>query len=451
MNTLLCNIFLKIDKIDIYDLNFAFDERMAFLSVSSHALPKPGVLIRIVAFFWHLIEGLFHLSLPFVTSCIPKRSILFLVYTKNQKDALIPIAKKTQNSYFVGYKVPVDGRFPMFWAYIMAIPFFPLVLFKLWTAKGYRRRTFRYNFDQYWLTYGFYFIAQLWLKQLAPSVLIVSNDHNMPNRVVIKIAREMRIPTIYVQHASITDRFPSLFFDYALLEGQDALRKYDQAGESQTLVFLVGMPKMDPYIKLTNHRSQVQSVGICTNLLDPLLRVDELCAYIRSNFPNLSLVIRPHPRDKRHTEWAAFAQKHNASFSDSRVELSFEFLSNLDVIFVGDSNILLEAALMNIYPIYYDFLQQAQDYYGFVRNGLTEYVSEPQEAGDKLRLLLALKPDVRIRTKMYCATVGTLFDGRSSELASNLIEQISQSGDVNIANWQIIPNIGLVAYETRVN
>jgi hypothetical protein len=433
--------------LDIFDLNFAYDERIACLSRLPATLPKPGVLVRVVAFVWHLLEGILHLNIPFVTPRIPKRSILFFVYTKNQRDALKPLAEETQNSYFVGYNVPVDRHFPVFWSHIIALPFFPLVLLKLLKAHGYRRKTFRYNLDQYWLTYGYYVVSHLWLAQIAPNALVVSNDHNMPQRVMVKVARELYIPTIYLQHASVTERFPPLSFDYALLEGKDALQKYDQAGASQTTVFLVGMPKMDRYFKHVNLGSKVQSVGICTNLQDPLPRVDALCEYIHNNFPDLPIVIRPHPRDKRYADWEKLVQSHHASLSDSHTELSFEFLRCVDVVFVGDSSILLEAALMNVYPIYYDFSQQIPDYYGFVRNGLADYISEPQQAGSKLRLLLESKPDVQMKAKMYCAIVGTKYVGESAKLASVLIQRVASRSRLDLDRWIQSCSFNLKAYE----
>ena len=53
------------------------------------------------------------------------------------------------------------------------------------------------------------------------------------------------IETLYIQHASVTSRFPALKFNYAFLDGFDTLNKYITAGPSETKVFLTGTCKFD--------------------------------------------------------------------------------------------------------------------------------------------------------------------------------------------------------------
>jgi len=440
---MMSNVF----SLDIFDLNYAYDERMDILSKPLNALPKAGIWVRFFSFIWHLFDGLLHLDNPFVAATIPKGSILFFVYTANQRNALQLVVKETLDGYLVGhYNLLVDQQFPVFWAYFVAIPFLPLVFWHYFKANSYQKKTFRHCFDHYWLTYGYYIMAYLWLKRFAPSALVVSNDHNMPHRVMAKAAHELHIPTVYLQHASVTPKFPPLSFDYALLDGIDALKKYDQIGHSQATVFLVGVPKLDAYFESVNQNAKVHIIGICTNGLDPLTSVEKLCAHIRNMFPNLPIIIRPHPGDRRIEDWQKLAQRYQADFSDSRAELSFEFLNSVDAVIVGESNILLEAALVNVYPLFYDFAQEARDHYGFIKNGLTQYSSQPEEISEQLKALLKSKPDVQTRAKNYCATVGTSYAGHSSKLAGSLIHRIASRRQINMDMWKKIPTSKLEAY-----
>ena len=438
----------RVITLDTFDLNYLYDEHLALLSLSPDVLPRAGILIRIFVFFLHLFDGLLHPSTPFFISHIPKGSILFFVYSTNQRDALLPVAKITPNSRMVGHhRVSVDARFPLFWAHLVAIPFFPLVLLKFLKAHGYRKSTFRYAFDEYWLSYGYYIVGLMWLKWLAPSALVVSNDHIMPCRVIVKVAKELNIPTVYIQHASVNLAHPSLCFDYALLDGKDALQKYSQIGQSQTIVFLVGIAKLDAHLKDTNDSLGVQTIGICTNHFDPMQRVEILCEHICNSFPDLSLHIRPHPGDKRFLAWQALANRYQVGFSDSRVQLSFDFLRNIDAVIVGESNILLEAVLMNVFPLYYDFGQQARDDYDFVQNGLTQYALQPEQIIGQLRALLQSRPKVQIRAQNYCATIGTKYYGRSSELAADLIRCIASREQIDLDIWSRLLSSNLEAYE----
>jgi hypothetical protein len=272
----------------------------------------------------------------------------------------------------------------------------------------------------------------------------------MENRVVMKVAKELGISTVYLQHASVNDTFPLLTFDYALLEGLDALKKYARIGESQTKVFLIGTPKFDAFFPYVKNTTSLNSVAICTNGLDNVQQIEQLCLELRQRFPQLLLRLRPHVGEKnRWGKWMSIAEKYNLKFSDSTVELSFDFLKQCDVLIVGDSNILLEAALLNIIPLYYDSNKTHLDHYGFLRNGLTEYYSEPGEICNRLTELLQNRPSVRAKTKFYCHTVGTQYDGHSTELAASIIQTlVNNPSDKSLMNhWKRLSNIPIEAYQ----
>ncbi len=440
----------KATRLDIFDLNFAYtSEEVAKCSRSAPSMRRIGIVWRVVSFFGHLFKQHVDVKHLFNRGRVPGGVLLFAA-TKNQRSSLAPLVEEIDDAYLAGgssyARVEVEEQFPLLLAYLLSLVFFPMVLLHFWRSSGYHRKTFRFIFDQYWLTYGYYLTANLWLDRRMPTALVVSNDHNMPNRVIVKVAREKQIPSIYIQHASVTDKFPSLSFDYALLEGLDALQKYECAGPSRTKVFLVGMPKMDAYFRNRNASSVVQSVGICTNTLDPLSRVEQLCEKLHTKCSSLYFYLRPHPGDKR-DGWESLAKKYGMAFSNSKMEPSFKFLKRVDVVIAGDSNILLEAALMNVYPIYYDFAQTDLDWYGFRRNGLVGYASQPQEVCLEVEGLSQHKPSVRMKTRQYCATVDTRYDGRSSKLAAEIIRAVASGQEVNMSKWQPVPDVTLEAYE----
>jgi hypothetical protein len=237
--------------------------------------------------------------------------------------------------------------------------------------------------------------------------------------------------------------------DYALLDGKDAALLYNQAGKSNTKVFLVGIAKADRFFQEINNRKGVSKIAICSNLWDPPERVEELCKTLSSVFsPDLELIYRPHPRDNRNRMWMAMADKYQVKFSNPSKESSFDFLKKVDVILAGNSNIHLEAALMNVYPIYYDFaLDKRLEKYTFLQTGLCEYVDQPESAQNRLVELIKFRPSVRHRAKHYCVTVNTPYDGRSRELAQNMIYQVAAGQPIDLQGWQRVPGLSLEAYE----
>jgi len=209
------------------------------------------------------------------------------------------------------------------------------------------------------------------LEKYRPEVIIISNDHLPWFRALTVAARELSIPTVYLQHACVADNFPPLRNALSLLEGQDALDKYQAHGKSITgHVALVGMPKYEEYRTKRNVSKKLRHLGIPYNLTDDLPRITQTVTAIQARLPNIEITLRKHPRDLRPfpDELAPSVQ-----WSDAQQESALEFLQYQDVIISGESSIHLEAALMNVSSIYYSFQPgrfPVTDHYGFIANGL---------------------------------------------------------------------------------
>jgi hypothetical protein len=446
--SLVCALYRALG-LDIFDLNYQFStERLRPLEIlGPNDLPRPGCLYRIGSFLKQVVKYTRKLKNR-ANHGVPNGSVLFFVTSKNQRDCVLPVLRQVRGACFIGHDVEVTSEFPIGFAYLAAIPFLPLVIFQFWFATPYHKRAFRHFFDEYWLIYGYYLVAFWWLRRLRPTALVVANDHNYQNRIFSRVAREQNVFTFYLQHASVTDKFPPLSFDYALLEGMDALSKYIRAGETRTTIFLVGMPKADQFLGHVSSRDKIEAIGICTNNLDDISDVECLCEQVAMEFPDLRRVLRAHPIDMitRGDEWRSVARRHGMEVSDSRAEISFSFLEKVDAIVAGDSNILLEAALMNVAPVYYDFGGKGLDWYGFVAKGLAPRCSSPAQVCARFRELLGSKPSVRPSTKWYCHTVDTAYEGRSGVLAGRIIQNCV-CGDAKYADsWRRL-DLPVEAYE----
>lgn len=432
-------------QLDVSDLNYLFTPHNIKYTLLSHVgIPQRGLLIRILSFFRQWIR-----QLPFATkstTCPPNR-VLFFVATENQKRALLPLAEKLPTSCLVGIHKAVPQQISLFGAYTYSFFFFPLVLWQFLRARGDREKAFFWMFDAYWVSYGYYITMRLFLRRTRPAALVVANDHVMWTRALVLAAQQENIPTVYVQHASVTERFPPLTVDYALLEGEDSLYKYAACGPSSSHIFLVGVPRFDGYADQVNCQKQVRVVGIGTNTQNTAEQVHQLGQKLQ-RLPEIKFIFRPHPSDTRKEMWQQLAVQYGWGFSNPSHETAFQFLTHIDALIAGESNIHLEAALLNVVPLYYDFLGQRHDFYGFLRRGLVEGFTEPEQVAERLMALCQHKPDVRSKTKWYCSTVDTPFNGRSAELAVRLIQAIATK-DQNLGEgWQpLATNATLKAYE----
>ncbi|HET59938.1 MAG TPA: hypothetical protein ENN32_06180 [Chloroflexi bacterium] len=442
------NVLQKSLELDIYDLNYDFSSKKMehHIFSSKTGLPRRGVALRLLSFFRHWIRSLIIGADKNWNASITDSSVIFFAMTRNQENALRPVYEKVMSARFVGLKGYGDIQLPLFFAYSMSWFYLPVLLVQLLKSEEYKRQSFEFILDKYLLTYGYYVQWRLWLNRFRPKSVIVSNDHMMWCRALVKAASDENIPTVYIQHASAVDYFPPLNFDYALLDGSDALEKYASCGQSDTKVFLIGTPKFDAYLDHTNKKHHVEAIGICTGHWIELTDVDRLAREIVHTFPHLRVVVRPHPSDSRFDLWKALAEKYSWEFSDAANESSFVFLGKVDSVIASDSNILLEAALMNVYPIYYDFGSTKLDLYGFLRNGLVDYFADPEQLCAEVGRLLTFKPDIRSKTKYYCATVDTKYDGRSSELAAALIVEIGSAYGIDFTLWERLDGLLLDAY-----
>lgn len=254
-----------------------------------------------------------------------------------------------------------------------------------------------------------------------PECIIISNDHMPIYRSIAMAARMTNVPCIYIQHASVSQDFPSLIGGFSLLDGRDTFVKYFESGKkSWGTAKLVGIPKYDSFIGKVNYQQGVNKIGLPYNLLVDVLDVVSVVEELGNAFPSKTIVVRPHPADKRRIP--GFKAK-NIVFSLPQEETSFEFLAKLDCVVSPSSSILLEASLMNVYPICFNLgNNNIGDIYGFVKSGLAASCTNSRDLIAQVSLIAKVRPFVRDKAKYYCSTLGTEFEGKSSEIARQLID-----------------------------
>jgi hypothetical protein len=240
-----------------------------------------------------------------------------------------------------------------------------------WQYKRLFKNRFFVHISTIIKNYGVYEALVSTLDVYKPKAVVMSNDHNAFCRALLFASKEKHIPSIYLQHAAVTNRFPPLSFDLNLLEGQDSLNKYKEAGPIEGQVELVGMLKFDKYYGKINQNKSVKTIGIALNGGDNFEDYFTLTDEINSKFNNISFIYRFHPA----IDLSAIAIPEYVKISKVTEENPFEFLSRIDMLFAGNSSIHLEAAMMNVVSYVVEFQKiDLIDYYGFIKNGLIETV-----------------------------------------------------------------------------
>ena len=261
-------------------------------------------------------------------------------------------------------------------------------------------------------TVGLYEASIRILKQHRPRVLIFTNDHFYVMRALMWAAKELKIPTVYIQHASMNEYFPPLKYDLNLLEGKDSLNKYSKLGKIEGQVKLIGMPKFDDYLNFRNNSNVIRKIAVCVGILDRENQIIELLEGLINDLPEINVTFRKHPREERH-----FNLPMGVFESNPKEETIFECLKNNDLLIAGDTSTHLEATLLNIPSFYYPLNPNFDDYYGYAEHGLVDKVTSINELIVGIQKIQNNKPDVFQKARYYNEVVGTEMDGKSKLLA----------------------------------
>ena len=225
------------------------------------------------------------------------------------------------------------------------------------------------------------------LTKAKPKIVIVSNDHSLDCRSLRLAAEILGIKTLYFQHASVSNIFPPLEFDFALLDGSIAYKTYISCYKNnknnsrvkknakKCKVLLTGQKKFI-HKNLKPFRFKTLFIGLAINELDDFSHLSLL-------LNNLSLAkvkcsVRLHPNQDLSfvKELKKYMKNKNwIIFSDSKKQSVNNYLKNLDVLIAGNSSIHLEAALAGLPTFYYEMSDNVikPDYYNYVKNSFDKF------------------------------------------------------------------------------
>jgi len=363
-----------------------------------------------------------------------KNKIIFYVVTKNNFDSLYPVyneIKKNSIMLSSDYRLAKNTvLLPQIVPLIVSIIFIPNFINNfIKSVPNVRKRIILY-FDDILLSMGFTKFVKYYLKILKPKAIVFSNFHSFLARPLIKSAEQINIPCFYIQHSAVTEIFPSLDSCYALLEGTDSLKKYYPNGYSKEKVFLIGNPKFDEHKKNINTNNKVKKIGICSTPTMDKNQILELIDKGKDIFTNDSIIFRPHPSDHISKKYFNLSIIDSIEYSDPLKEDTFQFLKNVDAIISGNSSVLLDAAILNVFPILwrdyratikYNDEEDPNDKYGFVKNGLAIGCDSIDQINECLKAVIDEKPNVRSKAKYYVENINTEWDDSSANYAATII------------------------------
>ena len=104
-------------------------------------------------------------------------------------------------------------------------------------------------------------------------------------------------------------------------------------------------------------------------MIDDLNTILDVITAIHDTFPMVAVSVRPHPAEitaRRKILFKSICKQFSLQYSDSQFESAQEFLQRNDAIIAGESSIILEATLMNVYPFLLIFLERKWTHMAFL-------------------------------------------------------------------------------------
>ena len=296
------------------------------------------------------------------------------------------------------------------WIIILSVLNFPLFGFLFWN------KIFTYP-NLYFENWGKDYINILFLSKFnSLRHVIFANDHNVENRLFLLACKELKIQTIYLQHASVLELFPDLDYDLSFLYGKVDFKKY--GNKSTGLVKLVGSPKFDKLFlkRRPDNYASVQTLGIAVNTIDIsnkiILMVNEI---IKKT--TYKVILRTHADDTRNLNFT------NSRFSThSAAEKSLDvYLSEIDFLISGESSIHLESLYINVPSVYFNFTYNSpNDYYHFLKEKLISVLDFDKISDNYFIDIIRTKSNNKILQK-FIHSFGKSYDGNVAELIINKI------------------------------
>lgn len=353
------------------------------------------------------------------TNYIKKNNIkvLFFGASNNNKRSFETIFNVLDENTFVYIKD--NKNYPMIKSIYLSVPYVFVLLRRFINATDKQKNLIIRFPLAYLFAYGKYIIAKRIINNFKPKILVLANDHSPMNRCLFLAATELKIKTIYLQHASVTDKFPKLNFDYSFLDGKESFEKYGSISKRGSRVILSGSSRFDKFYN-NSRKKDKNKIGIAINQFDDFGIVKKLCLDLKKK-SYINIIVRPHPNMINwHKYWF---ESNNIEYSDASIVPPYTYLNQIFFQISNISGIHLDALILNVPSVLYKLSNKPiEDIFGFLNNGLVKNANNFEELLECLSLGDQLLNKSKIQ--YYNASSFTALEGHVGEFIGEYINSL---------------------------
>lgn len=281
---------------------------------------------------------------------------------------------------------PKNNKIIIFKFFMSIVLFFVFFLQKIKMNNTSLKYTLDYT--KYFILYYINFKRN---KMMLPSVIILSNDHNPQYVAISKVARIFSIDRVYLQHASVNNKFPSLDFEMSVLRDKLSENIYENIG------FIKG-----DIVRVSRSETRCEFIeSIVGDKVDVIITPTSVF-----DENKLSLLILELERNDYVN--AVYIKAHPRTELDYDLRNKFNFISNIDtniedkIIIAGNSSVALELMLKG-YRVYqcFEIDDIEDDYYQYVANGLLPSISFLQLSNFNFLEVNEKQPDLSLYSPIF--------------------------------------------------
>jgi hypothetical protein len=348
-----------------------------------------------------------------------KVDVLFFGNSDNNYRAFESILENLKNKNVKFRYLKDESDFPFIKSIYRSFPYIWDLLRKYKMSDKYHRNLIKESFLSYLFIYGKYLTAKEAIHNYQPRILVLANDHSPMNRCFLKIATEYNIKTVYVQHASVSNKFPMLYFDYSFLDGEESFEKYSKKSKKGSKILLSGASRYDRFYQTTICNKN--KIGIAVNEYDDFEIVSKLCEkLIDSGFNNI--IVRPHPSmGQWNKKWFIL---HNIEFSDASLTPPNDYLSELILNISNISSIHLDASIIKIPTVQYQLSKKTiWDQYQYIDKKLVKQANNFSELIEYIHNPQKIIPETSV-VQYFVASAYSEYEGKVGKFIADYIEII---------------------------
>lgn len=199
----------------------------------------------------------------------------------------------------------------------------------------------------------------------------LTSNHSNPHGIAFNLAaRKHGVPVVLISHGMPVRPVARLQYDIAVVHCAAAAQTYLDEGCWIGRVFIHGRAQDYIPMRTIDLASQIKvGIFLCKDVNERRLKV--LVENLLANDRVSGVVIRPHPKNLWMEMDSWIASHEEGRLCKSRGATALEDVKALDVVFGGNSSVLIDAVTAGVPSAYVDHLDHGSpDLHGFVAAGL---------------------------------------------------------------------------------